>query len=131
METCTVDDLDERVAVVTGGARGIEQGRAECLSEAGAAVVIADIDLEAARVSSENLACEALALEHDVRSAISAEALAKGAKERFGRVDILVNIAGVGPKPGPIQDTNEEEYDRVMDTNAKGLSSPRARSSAA
>jgi NAD(P)-dependent dehydrogenase (short-subunit alcohol dehydrogenase family) len=41
--------------------------------------------------------------------------------EKYGHVDILVNNAGVGPKPGPVQHTTEEEYDRVMDVNAKGV----------
>jgi meso-butanediol dehydrogenase/(S,S)-butanediol dehydrogenase/diacetyl reductase len=112
-------DLDGRVAVVTGGARGIGLGCCECLSAAGASVVIADIDIDQARASADELS-GAIAVEHDVRSAASAEALAAATLEAFGRLDILINNAGVGPKPGPIQETSEEEYDRVMDINARG-----------
>jgi NAD(P)-dependent dehydrogenase (short-subunit alcohol dehydrogenase family) len=113
-------DLDGRVAVVTGGARGIGLGCGECLREAGAIVVIADIDGDEARRSAEALGGGAVAVEHDVRSPESATALARTARTITGRVDILVNNAGVGPNPGPVQDTTPEEYDRVMDINARG-----------
>ena len=113
-------DLDGRVAVVTGGARGIGLGCCECLGAAGASIVIADLDAEEAKRSAGKLA-EAIAIEHDVRAAASARALVEAAKERYGRIDILVNNAGVGPKPGPVQDMAEEEWDRVMDINAKGV----------
>ena len=69
-------DLDGRVAVVTGGARGIGLGCAECLSEAGAAVVIADIDFEQAQKSAGELGERALAVHHDVRDGESARATA-------------------------------------------------------
>jgi NAD(P)-dependent dehydrogenase (short-subunit alcohol dehydrogenase family) len=114
-------DLDGRVAVVTGGARGIGLGCVECLHEAGASVVIADIDQAEAEKSAGKLGENVIAVAHDVRIADSATALFAATKERFGRVDILVNNAGVGPKPGPMQDMPEEEWDRVMDINAKGL----------
>ena len=114
-------DLDGRVAVVTGGARGIGLGCCECLSAAGASVVVADIDIAEARKSAEQLAGPALAVEHDVRQAASSEALREATQEAFGRIDILVNNAGVGPRPGPVQDLTEEEYDRVMDVNARGV----------
>jgi NAD(P)-dependent dehydrogenase (short-subunit alcohol dehydrogenase family) len=113
-------DLDGRVAVVTGGARGIGLGCCECLSAAGASVVVADIDAAEARRSAERLG-DALAVQHDVREAASSDALLAATQERFGRIDILVNNAGVGPNPSPIQDLSEEEYDRVMDVNARGV----------
>ena len=114
-------DLDGRVAVVTGGARGIGLGCCECLSAAGASVVVADIDGATAQSAAAELGGPALAVEHDVRVAASSDALRDAALERFGRIDILVNNAGVGPNPTPIQDLTEEEYDRVMDVNARGV----------
>jgi NAD(P)-dependent dehydrogenase (short-subunit alcohol dehydrogenase family) len=114
-------DLDGRVAVVTGGAKGIGLGISECLSEAGATVVIADIDGAAAEESAATLAGKGLAFSHDVSKADSAAALDAKVGEEFGRLDILVNNAGVGPKPTPIQEMSEEEWDRVMDVNAKGV----------
>jgi meso-butanediol dehydrogenase / (S,S)-butanediol dehydrogenase / diacetyl reductase len=113
-------DLDGRVAVVTGGARGIGLGCCECMSAAGASIVIADIDIERATASAEQLSGPAVAVEHDVTSGESARALAAATQEAFGRIDILVNNAGVGPRPAPVQELAEEEYDRVMDVNARG-----------
>jgi NAD(P)-dependent dehydrogenase (short-subunit alcohol dehydrogenase family) len=114
-------DLDGRVAIVTGGAKGIGLGCAECLIEAGASVVIADIEAELAQASAEALGERALAIEHDVRDSESAVALAAKTLEAFGRYDILVNNAGVGPRPTPVQNLSDEEYDRVMNINGRGL----------
>ena len=114
-------DLEGRVAVVTGGARGIGLGCCECLSAAGASVVVADIDGAEAEKGAGRLPGPALAVEHDVRRAESSEALVRATQEKFGRVDVLVNNAGVGPKPTPVQDLTEEEWDRVMDVNARGV----------
>jgi NAD(P)-dependent dehydrogenase (short-subunit alcohol dehydrogenase family) len=114
-------DLDGKVAVVTGAARGIGLGCAQCLSEAGASVVIADIDQAVAEQSAESLPGPAIAIEHDVRVGDSAVALAAKAKEAYGKVDILINNAGVGPKPTPVQELSDEEYDRVMNINGRGL----------
>jgi NAD(P)-dependent dehydrogenase (short-subunit alcohol dehydrogenase family) len=114
-------DLHGKIAVVTGGASGIGRGIAEALSESGASVVIADIDLTGARATAEALSGDAFAVEHDVRRAASASALDRAVVDRFGRVDILVNNAGVGPNPGPFIEMTEEEWDRVMDINARGV----------
>ena len=113
-------DLDGRVAVITGGARGIGFGCCAALSAAGASIVIADIDGAQGEVAAKELAGPAVAIAHDVRSADSAAALRSATHKAFGRVDILVNNAGVGPRPAPIQDLTEDEYDRVMDINARG-----------
>ncbi|HVK53627.1 MAG TPA: glucose 1-dehydrogenase [Burkholderiales bacterium] len=114
-------DLTGKVAVITGAARGIGKGIAERMSANGASVVIADIDIDEAKQSAAMLPGPAIAVRHDVRDGASATTLAAKALEEYGHVNILVNNAGVGPKPGPIQRTTEEEYDRVMDTNAKGV----------
>jgi NAD(P)-dependent dehydrogenase (short-subunit alcohol dehydrogenase family) len=114
-------DLDGRVAIVTGGARGLGFGIAQCLSETGASVVVADIDTEQARASVAELGDKSMAVTHDVRRAESSENLVAEVLERFGRIDVLVNNAGVGPNPMPVQDTTEEEYDRVMDVNVRGV----------
>ena len=114
-------DLRGKVAVVTGGASGIGKAIAQALSDAGATVVIADINLASAQATAEGLTNDAFAVEHDVRRAESASALDVATQVRFGRLDIIVNNAGVGPKPGPIVDMTEEEWDRVMDVNARGV----------
>jgi len=114
-------DLDGRVAVVTGGAKGIGLGIGECLSEQGATVVIADIDGAAAEASAGKLPGAAMAVRTDVSDAASVADLAGAVGEQFGRLDILVNNAGVGPKPTPIVELSEEEWDRVMNINARGV----------
>jgi NAD(P)-dependent dehydrogenase (short-subunit alcohol dehydrogenase family) len=114
-------DLDGRVAIVTGGAKGIGRGCCEVLAEAGACVVIADIEQERAEASAKEIGSGAIAVRHDVRKAESAKELVAKTKEKFGRVDILVNNAGVGPNPAPIQDLTEEEFDRVLDINLRGV----------
>lgn len=106
---------------VTGGARGIGSGGCECLSEAGASVVVADIDVAEAQKSAQALPGPALAVEHDVRSSASGRALEAAAIETYGKIDVLVNNAGVGPNLVPMHEIPEVEYDRVMDINAKGL----------
>lgn len=116
-----MSDLNDRVAVVTGGARGIGLGCCERLSAAGASVVIADIDVDEAIRSAESLPGPAMAVAHDVSDSASAVRLADAVKEAYGRTDILVNNAGVGPRPGPVQHITDEEYDRVMDVNCRGL----------
>lgn len=114
-------DLNGRVAVVTGAARGIGLACARRLGEEGATVVLADIDGSAAEESAAALPGQALAVAHDVRDAASAQALYAQAVEVHGRVDILVNNAGVGSRPMPAADVTDEEYDRVMNVNARGL----------
>lgn len=116
-----MSDLDGKVAVVTGAARGIGLGCAECLSAAGATVVIADINVEKARESAEDLPGEAVAIEHDVRSPESADALAAEVEEQFGRVDIVLNNAGVAGHAMPVAEMPVEEWDRVVNVNARGV----------
>lgn len=116
-----MSELTGRVAIVTGGARGIGLGCCQCLADAGANVVVADIDEAQAQASADDLEGEAIAVAHDVRRAESSADLVAKTMERFGRIDVLVNNAGVGPRPTPVQDTTEEEYDRVMDVNVRGV----------
>jgi meso-butanediol dehydrogenase/(S,S)-butanediol dehydrogenase/diacetyl reductase len=113
-------DLDGRVAVVTGGAGAIGRATCECLSEQGAMVVVADLRGSAAEEVAATLAGKAVGVEHDVRDSASAVALATRTKEVFGRVDILVNNAGVNSPTRAVTDISDEEWDRVMDINARG-----------
>ena len=113
------------VAVVTGGARGLGRAIAQCLVRDGHAVVVADIDEQEASVTAEAIAdpgsTSVVAVAHDVRDPQSSEDLIRSVTDRFGRLDVLVNNAGVGPRPGPFHTLTEDEYDRVMTINAKGV----------
>src|ERR1700682_1935628 len=114
-------ELEGRGAIVPGGAKGIGRGCCEVLAEAGACVVIADIEQERAEASAKEIGSGSIAVRHDVRKADSANELVAKTKEKFGRIDILVNNAGVGPNPALIQDLTEEEFDRVLDINLRGV----------
>ena len=89
-----------RVAVVTGGASGIGRALAEALAAAGSAVVVADLDGAEAEVVASGIRAaggEAAAVAVDVADAAAVDALAATTLERFGRVDVLCNNAGVSP----------------------------------
>ena len=115
-------DLKERVAIVTGAARGIGAAIASLLAERGAAVVIGDINFKGAQVKAKELAdrgFQALAVEVDVMDEASIERLVRSAVDSFGRIDILVNNAGVNNNT-PIPDMTVEQWDRIIDLNMRG-----------
>ena len=112
-------ELKGRVAVVTGGNGGIGLGMARGLAGAGAAVVIAGRNAEKSRravAELTGLGAEAAAIECDVAEESAVEALVRGAVDRFGRLDVLVNNAGMNIRK-PVQDLTLAEWRRVLDTN--------------
>ena len=111
--------LAERVAVVTGGARGIGLACCARLAEAGARVLVADVDEAAAEQAAAGLGQRATAIEIDVRHAASVRAVADRAVADFGGLDIWVNAAGVFPAT-PILDLADADWDRVLDVNLRG-----------
>ena len=115
--------MNESVALVTGGSRGI--GRAICLELArqGAAVAVNYAGNEQAAQETVE-ACRALgvqaeAFQADVSDPAACESLIARVKERFGRLDILVNNAGV-TRDGLLMTAKPEDFDKVLDTNLKG-----------
>ena len=111
--------LAGRVAVVTGGARGIGRACSARLAEAGAVVLVADLDEEAAREAADSIGRGALAARVDVREAAGIRALADEALVRLGRLDVWVNSAGVFPI-APVLELSEEDWDAVLDANLRG-----------
>jgi 3-oxoacyl-[acyl-carrier protein] reductase len=115
--------LQGRVAVVTGGSRGI--GRAVCLALAqqGAVVVVNyHKNAEAAQAVVAEISAQggqAAALQADVSQLAAAEGLIKGAVDQFGKIDILVNNAGI-TRDNLIMRMKEEDWDAVLDNNLKG-----------
>jgi 2-hydroxycyclohexanecarboxyl-CoA dehydrogenase len=111
-----------RVALVTGGARGIGAAIARGLADDGLAVAIADLRLaEARQLVSEIEAAngKTLAVELDVTNSESVSAAVAATRERFGQIDVLVNNAG-WDELKPFLDTDEEFWDRVIEVNFKG-----------
>jgi NAD(P)-dependent dehydrogenase (short-subunit alcohol dehydrogenase family) len=113
-------ELDGKVAVVTGAAGDIGRATAECLAEHGARLVLADIRADDVAEVAAQLS-DAIGVEHDARESASAQELAAKTYEAFGRADILVNNAGVSTRTQPAVQVTDEEWDRVMDINARGV----------
>ena len=117
-------DLTGRTAIVTGGAMGIGLGIVRRLHEAGASVLVADLDLAAGECATEALcasrAGSALAVHSDVSDPESVERMVGAAVESFGGLDILVNNAGIYPML-PLSDLDVEAFRRVIDVNLTGL----------
>lgn len=112
--------LRNKVAVVTGGAQGIGQAVALGMGREGAKVVVADLQAEKAQsVASQiqTLGAEASAVEVNVANEISVKRMAQSAFDRFGRVDILVNVAGIYFPKASVVDLSEEDWDRTIDIN--------------
>jgi NAD(P)-dependent dehydrogenase (short-subunit alcohol dehydrogenase family) len=115
--------LDGRVALVTGGARGLGLTMATALAEAGADIAIsgrsrAACDEAVAQITKQT-GRKALAFEADVTKAADVDKLAADIESSLGRADILINNAGINIR-GPIQDLSEADWDAVIDTNLKG-----------
>jgi 2-dehydro-3-deoxy-D-gluconate 5-dehydrogenase len=116
-------DLTGRAAIVTGGAMGIGRGIVERLAEAGAAVVVADADLEAAETTVKELTernLQVLAMRADVGEEDDVRRLVADTVGWRGHVDILVNDAGIFPST-PVLDMTAEDFDRVMAVNLRGV----------
>lgn len=117
--------MQERVALVTGAGRGIGRAIAVALGAAGWSVVINyQSNAEAAaetRTLVEGAGGRALVVQADMGRGADRERLVQQTLDHWGRIDLLVNNAGMGvPKRGDMLQTTEDSYDRVMDVNLKG-----------
>jgi len=117
-------DLSGRVAVVTGGGQGIGLACASALAEAGAKVVIAEIDAEAAAAGQATLAeagHEADIVALDITKPDQVTAVADALVERHGAVDILICNAGIARSGVPAEEVVDEHWLNVIDVNLNGL----------
>ncbi len=117
------DSLKDKVAIITGASSGIGEATARRLAESGARVVLAARRverLEALAADIERRAGTALVAPTDVTDERSVQRLARTALDAFGRIDILINNAGIMPL-SPISKLRVEEWDRMIDVNIKGV----------
>ncbi len=115
-------DLTGRVAVVMGAGGGLGQASAEGLASAGASLVLADMDPDALALTEANikeLGREVISQRVDVTSSEEIEALRAAVLSRFGRVDVLINAAGI-TRRGPSEDFLDEDWERILAVNLSG-----------
>jgi 3-oxoacyl-[acyl-carrier protein] reductase len=116
--------LQGKVAIVTGGAQGFGLGIVERFIEEGCAVMVADVQGDRALKVAESLklsGASVRAMQMDVTRAVDWRALVESTLSAFGRLDIVVNNAGVSHKNQPLLDTSEAEFDRVYAVNVKSM----------
>ena len=117
-------DLTDRVAIVTGGSKGLGEAMAAGLASAGANVLLTSRHAEEAESTARQLAADfgrpVIGIESDVTDVNSVQAMVDHAVSEFGRVDILVNNAGINIR-GPIDELTYEQFQQVHEINVNGL----------
>ena len=116
--------LESKVALITGGGSGIGRACAEMFAREGAKVAVSDISLERAQATTQFVTShggEAIAISGDVSVGDDAQNMVSATVEKFGKLDVLVNSAGVSARNAmPKGSSPEEVWDKVMDVNLKG-----------
>ncbi|MFH1097263.1 MAG: 3-oxoacyl-[acyl-carrier-protein] reductase [Candidatus Desantisbacteria bacterium] len=120
---CENNELEGRVALITGSARGIGRAICETLGEKGTEIVVADVNFEQAQETAQKLGeifhKDALPIEVDVSKIESVQAMIKKILDKRGKIDILVNNAGI-TKDGLLMRMKDEDWQRVIDINLTG-----------
>ena len=112
--------LENKVAIISGGSRGMGAFEAALFVQEGAKVIIGDVRDEEGRDLAKHIGSNAVYMHLDVTSERDWAAVVKEATDRYGKLDILVNNAGVSAR-GTIEETSVDDWDRVMGINAKGV----------
>jgi NAD(P)-dependent dehydrogenase (short-subunit alcohol dehydrogenase family) len=111
--------LQGKIAVVTGGASGIGAATSTRFAREGAKIAVLDLQLEKAREVAAECGADTLALEADVCDEAAVMSAIKQVADRFGRIDVLINNAGI-PGRQPIDQLDEPTWTRVLDVSLKG-----------
>jgi NAD(P)-dependent dehydrogenase (short-subunit alcohol dehydrogenase family) len=115
--------LDDCVAIVTGAGQGIGKATAIALAKAGVDVAVVDINAPAAKATADAITAlghRSLALDTDVGDVVSIDRMVGRVADTFGRIDVLVNNAGV-TRRAYILDLTEDDWERIMRVNGKGV----------
>jgi len=113
--------LHGKVALVTGGARGIGLETARLLHDRGATVAILDLERADAEAAAESIGERTLALDADVTDPRAMDLAVGEVVQRFGGLDVVVANAGIAPKPRPMSAMGSEEFERVIDVDLLGV----------
>lgn len=113
--------LNGKAALVTGAAQGFGKGIVETFVREGARVVAVDINAEGAAKVAAALGDKAIGMGGDVSKAADVQAMVDAAVKAFGRLDIVVNNAGITHRNQPMLDVSEAEFDRVYAVNVKSM----------
>lgn len=117
--------LQDKVAIITGGGRGLGKAFALRFAEEGAKLLIPDMNLEMAEAVAKELrakGCEAVAMEADISKENDTKKIAEKVMQQYGRVDILINNAGIwrGLEARPWDAFTVQEWDKIFEVNVKG-----------
>src|SRR5918998_223121 len=113
--------FEGKTAIVTGAARGIGEAVARRLASEGAAIMIADIDQGAAEETAAAMGEMAVAQRLDVTEPVSWDAAVRSALDHWGRIDALVNNAGIAGRSAPIWELGVDEWQQVVDIDLTGV----------
>lgn len=112
--------FEDKVALITGGAAGLGEGVALRLAEEGAKIVIADVDAEAGEKVAAGLP-DAIFTQVDTSDPAQVEASFAAGIDKYGKVDVVYNNAGITGEQQPVHETTVENWDHVMSINASGV----------
>lgn len=112
--------LQNKVAIITGAGRGIGQATAVLFAAEGASVVVADVELEIAQAAADEIGEKAFAVQVNVTDRASVEAMVQAVVAKYGRIDILINNAGI-IRDSQLLKMSEADFDAVIGVNLKGV----------
>jgi 3-oxoacyl-[acyl-carrier protein] reductase len=121
--------LEDKVAIVVGGANGIGRATSQVLAREGAKIVVADLDIEEANKLIDALKAQgltAIAMKIDMTNPDEANLMAEVTLEKYGQIDILANVAGgsqgkhIREKLSPFNESSKKEWDRIIEINLTG-----------
>lgn len=117
-------EMSDRVAIITGGSKGLGLAMAAGLASAGAKIMIVNRNADEGKKAAEDLAktygTEVISFSADVTNPEQVEAMAQKAMDAFGRIDVLINNAGINIR-GAIDELTYKEFQKVMEVNVNGL----------
>src|SRR5215217_8008480 len=117
----TAYSVQDKVALVTGAARGIGLETARRLHARGARVVLVDLDPAATAAAARRIGPGAIAIAADVTDADAMRSVVAQTVARFGRLDVVVANAGIAPRPATVHTMDPAEFQRVLDVNLLGV----------